>query len=84
MTVMTLTITVDNAYSDGHQSQQTHQVVVELDGSGGLDGLWEHLYEYTGDGHGVDDDHGYCHTVTIVDSPDRPGLVGLSNEWVGA
>jgi len=31
----------------------------------------------------VDGDLGYCHTITIVDSPDRPTLVGETNEWVG-
>ncbi|UQX13395.1 hypothetical protein [Candidatus Mycobacterium methanotrophicum] len=79
---MTLTIKVENAYSDGHESEQVETVQVEP--SEDLEELWEQLEEFTGDGHGIDSDLGYCYVVTVLDSPDRPEMVGLSNEWVGA
>lgn len=82
MTMLTLTIKVENAYSDGHESEQVEAVQVEPFDD--LEELWEQLHDYTGDGHGIGNDLGYCHAVTVVDFPDRPDLVGLSNEWVDA
>lgn len=79
---MTMTIKVENAYSDGHESEQveTIQVLPFED----LEELWEQLHEFTGDGHGIGNNLGYCYTVTILASPDFLELVGKSNEWVGA
>jgi len=76
-----LVIKVENAYSDGHESEQTRTVEVAevLD----EDQLWDELYEYTGDGHGQDrPDLGSCHTVTVVASPHRPDLLGLDHEYI--
>jgi hypothetical protein len=75
-------IKVVSAYSDGHESERTETVQVEQFAD--LDEMWEQLDEFTGDGHGVDSSLGYCYEVTVLESPQRPELVGLSNEWVGA
>lgn len=77
-----LTIRVESAYSDGHISRRTE--TVEVEPFEDLEQLWERLEEFTGDGHGIGNDLGYCYEITIVDAPDRPELVGKSNEWVGA
>jgi len=79
---MTLTVKLENAYSDGHCSESVETVAVEPVDD--VEKLWEQLQEFTGDGHGADDDLGYCYTITVLEAPGRPELVGLSNEWVGA
>lgn len=79
---LTLTIRVENAYSDGHKSKQVE--TVEVEPFEDLEQLWEQLWEFTGDGHGIGNDLGYCHEITIVDASGRPELVGKCNEWVGA
>ncbi|PJE02194.1 MAG: hypothetical protein CK429_35025 [Mycobacterium sp.] len=78
---LNLTIKVENTYSDGHESEQTH--VVTLDRFGGEVDLWDQLFDYTGDGHGAGDgsDLGSLSTVTVLACPEYPELVGLSNEW---
>lgn len=76
---LNLTIKVENAYSDGHESEQTHAVT--LDRFRGEEDLWDHLFEYTGDGHGIGRDLGSLYTVTVLACPEYPELVGLSNEW---
>jgi hypothetical protein len=78
---LTLTIKVENAYSDGHTSKQVKTVEVEPFEE--LEQLWEQLEEFTGDGHGIGSDLGYCFEISIVDAPGLPELVGLGNEWVG-
>lgn len=50
---------------------------------GDLEGLWEQLGVFTGDGHGIGGDLGYCYSVTVVASPWCAELVGKSSEWVG-
>ena len=77
-----LTIRVENAYSDGHESQRVQ--TVEVEPFTDIEELWEQLQEFTGDGHGTDSSLGYCYEVTVLTCPQRPHLVGLSNEWVGA
>ncbi|MEW2484523.1 hypothetical protein AB0876_33530 [Mycobacterium sp. NPDC049093] len=77
-----LTIRVESAYSDGHTSKRVE--TVEVEPFEDLEQLWEQLEEFTGDGHGIGNDLGYCHEITIVDAPARPDLVGKLNEWVGA
>lgn len=79
---MTLTIKVENAYSDGHESSVVETVVVQPFND--IEELWEQLHERTGDGHGIDGDFGYCHTVTILAAAEYPDLIGACNEWVGA
>ncbi|UBV22313.1 hypothetical protein H8Z59_03620 [Mycolicibacterium fortuitum] len=79
---LTLTIRVENAYSDGHTSKRVETVEVERFED--LEQLWEQLEEFTGDGHGIGNDLGYCFEITIVDAPGRCELVGECNEWVGA
>ncbi|QFS94550.1 hypothetical protein FIV07_27645 (plasmid) [Mycobacterium sp. THAF192] len=75
-----LSIKVENAYSDGHGSEQIHDVVLER--FRGEDDLWEQLFTYTGDGHGRGADLGSLYMITVLGCPERPELVGLSNEWV--
>jgi hypothetical protein len=77
--MLNLTIKVENAYSDGHTSEQIHQV--DLGRFRGDEALWDELWEYTGDGHGDSRDLCAIYTVTILESPQFPPLVGLSNEW---
>lgn len=79
---MKLTIKNESAYSDGHESERTETVDVEPFDD--MDELWEQLHDYTGDGHGIDPDLGYCYVITIIESPECPNLVGESNEWSGA
>lgn len=74
-----LTVKMENAYSDGYQSEQTHQV--QFDAVIDAEDLWEQLYEYTGDGHGVGRDLDAIYTASVLACPQRPELVGLSNEW---
>ena len=78
---MTLTLKVENTYSDGHSSNSVETVAVEPVAD--VEKLWEQLEEFTGDGHGVGLDLGYCYTITILEAPGRADLVGLTNEWVG-
>lgn len=73
---------VENAYSDGHESERVETVGVAAFDD--LEELWEQLQEFTGDGHGIGNDLGYCYAVTVVGAPGRPDLVGLSNEWAGS
>lgn len=77
-----LTIRVESAYSDGHTSKQVK--TVEVEPFEDLEQLWEQLEEFTGDGHGVGNDLGYCYEITIVDAPGGSELIGKCNEWVGA
>lgn len=74
-----LKIKVENTYSDGHESEQVEKVQVEPFED--LEALWEQLREYTGDGHGIGRDVDALYTVTVLEAPERPELVGLSNEW---
>lgn len=77
--MLNLTIKVENAYSDGYTSVQTHRV--ELGQFRGEDAMWDELWEYTGDTHGDARNVDAIYTVTILESPKMPPLVGLSNEW---
>ena len=76
---LNLTIKVENTYSDGYESEQTH--AVQLERFRGEEDLWDHLHEHTGDGHGIGRDLDAIYTVTVLDCPEYPELVGLSNEW---
>ncbi|WP_232527001.1 hypothetical protein [Mycobacterium intracellulare] len=48
---VTLSIRVENAYSDGHESERVETVQVAPFGD--LEQLWDQLRAFTGDGHGV-------------------------------
>lgn len=74
-----LRVQVENTYSDGHQSERVQEIQVEPFED--LEELWELLREFTGDGHGIGRDVDALYTVTVLESPNRPELVGLSNEW---
>lgn len=78
---MRLKVKLENAYSDGHESETTEWV--EIPPFADAEEMWEHLQDFTGDGHDTAGDLGYCHTVTVLESPGRADLVGLSNEWAG-
>lgn len=72
-------IRVECAYSDGHESTRTE--MVEVQPFTDLEDLWDQLWDQTGDGHGIGRDAVCLSTVTVLESPARPALVGLSNEW---
>lgn len=76
-----LKVELENAYSDGHESKTTEWV--EIPPFADVEEMWEHLQDFTGDGHGAGEDLGYCYTVTVLEAPGRAELVGLSNEWAG-
>lgn len=83
--MLAMRIRCDNTYSDGRVSQQFHDVEVDFVYAGStddddLEGLWDALYEYTGDGSGVDDKHAY-YEATIVACDTVPALVGLTHDW---
>ncbi|WP_238958412.1 DUF3846 domain-containing protein [Mycobacterium intracellulare] len=79
---MTLTLKLENAYSDGHCSTSVETVAV--DPVDNVEKLWEQLEEFTGDGHGDGGDLGYCYTITVLEAPGHDQFVGLTNEWCGA
>ena len=79
---MTLTLKLENAYSDGHCS--TSVETVEVEPVANVEELWERLQEFTGDGHGIGNDLGYCYTITVLEAPGHDRFVGMTNEWVGA
>jgi hypothetical protein len=80
-----LTVKIENAYSDGHESQS--EVILHApddlgrDREEALDFLSEEAYPHTGDGHGIDNDLGSCYVATII-AADDPNLLNLSVEWI--
>ncbi len=79
MTAHTVTVRIENAYGDGHESERT---VTVLAPTGDLETWWEDtVWPETGDGHGVAG-MGSCYTATVIAAHD-PALVGRSREWVG-
>jgi len=78
----TVTVRVENAYSDGHESQR--EVVVPAPGDD-IELWWEEIvFPHTGDGHGIDSSLGSHYEATIIatNDPDLDQhLVGLSTEW---
>jgi hypothetical protein len=72
-------IKVENAYSDGHESERTIVVqdveFVDLDDDAEAEEMGDYLYEFTGDGHGIGKDVGSYYTVTILEAAD--------SKWVG-
>ncbi|MCT7373279.1 hypothetical protein [Mycolicibacterium llatzerense] len=78
---MKLTIKSESAYSDGHESERIE--TVDIEPFEDIEELWEQLHDYTGDGHGTDSSLGYFYAITVLESPDRPTLVGQREEWCG-
>jgi hypothetical protein len=80
-----VTVRITNDYSDGHASNHT----VALDAPTAvsdeeLDEWFEDVvFPETGDGHGTDEDLGYCYTARIVAADDE-SLIGACFEWVGS
>ena len=73
----TVIVRIENAYSDGHESQT--DVPVRAPG-GDIEEWWQdEVYPHTGDGHGVDGLGSY-YKATIIHA-DEEELVGLSMEW---
>ena len=79
MDPMIMRIKVENAYVDGHESTQFHEVTTNAGMTD--DDLQDLLFEYTGDGHGVNLEALYV--VTIVECGRQPELVGKTFEWQG-
>ena len=76
-------IRIENAYSDGHESTSVEDVpeytgvVTEDD-----ELLHDHLFPYTGDGHGIGRDLDSMTEITILDAV-NPALVGRVLEFGG-
>lgn len=76
---MSVTVKIENAYSDGHESEREVKLVGPRDEP--LDEWFEEVvYEYTGDGRGAGNDLGSCYIATIIEA-DNPALVGQTYEW---
>jgi len=85
-------IKIENAYSDGHESQSIENVGEfsydptdpDYEGCDEREALDLYLSEFTGDGHGADDpDLGWCYTVTVLEAADS-ALVGHVYENCGS
>lgn len=83
-------IKVENSYSDGHESTIEYTVPdMDLpqrdsytDSEVWIEDVWDHLYRYTGDGHGKDSSLGWFYGIDILEAAD-PELVGLHWENSG-
>lgn len=85
---MKVTVKIENAYSDGHESK--HEVVLDAPDDLGAFGemfyprleQWfqDVVWPETGDGHGANNDLGSCFTATIL-AADSPLLLGRGYEW---
>lgn len=76
-------IRVENVYADGHESEREQRVTEYAGDPHDRDALSDHLFEFTGDGHGAAyPSLGCYHTVTILESA-HPVLVGVSMDWDG-
>jgi hypothetical protein len=77
-----ITVKIENAYSDGHES--THEAIVPPPTDhADLEDWWQEVvFPHTGDGHGIVASHeGSCYTATII-ATDDPDLLGQSHEWI--
>jgi hypothetical protein len=83
------TVRIENHYSDGHQSTREVTLAHPREIFPDIDTADEEqvdewfqvvVFQYTGDGHGADNDLGSCYTATIIDTDD-PDLVDRSFEW---
>lgn len=75
---MSTTVKIENAYSDGHESEREVKLATP---TGDLEEWWQTtVYNETGDGHGADNDLGSCYVATVIASDD-PTLIGQSQEW---
>jgi len=78
-----VTVKIENAYEDGHESTSIETVRGLLDGET-LDEWWQEIvWPLTGDGHGIDEDLGTCHIATIT-AAEHPALIGKSYEWTSS
>jgi hypothetical protein len=80
-----VTIEVENAYSDGHESK--HEVVVDAPSSLEPEAVtaWfeDVVWQHTGDGHGEDSSLGSCYRATVKSAGRGcEALVGEWYEWV--
>lgn len=76
----TVTVRIENTYSDGHSS--TEHVTLPAPNEADLDEFWEdEVFEYTGDGHGIDSSLGSYYEATITAGPEH--LVGKTYSWGG-
>jgi len=77
-------IRIENTYADGHESERVTEVDPPASlAASDLEAWWDDVvFDETGDGHGIGS-MGFCYTVTVLEAPALPGLVGQTNEWVG-
>jgi len=77
---MTVTVKIENTYSDGHSSTSEHELDNPED-TNDLEDWWEdYVWELTGDGHGADRDVSSLYEATIIRADDEE-LVGQTREW---
>lgn len=82
---MSLLIKIENDYSDGHSSENTVILNIpepDIKDVNDDDSEWwdEHVFNHTGDGHGVQRGIESYYTATIVGA-DNKELIGASKEW---
>jgi len=83
---MTVTVKIENAYADGHESEREVEVMAphlfRSQDPYHLNEWWEEVvWPKTGDGHGIDAVLGSCYVATII-TADDPNLVGATYEWM--
>jgi len=72
-------VKIENAYSDGHESETVELVSAPPDDPEMLDAWFsDEVYQFTGDGHGIDFDGGSCYTATVLDGK----WAGHTYEWI--
>lgn len=76
---MSVTVKIENVYSDGHESQ--HEVLLPAPTGDVEEWFEDTVFEHTGDGHGATHDVGSCYTATII-AADSPDLLGQTYEWI--
>lgn len=90
MSTGSVTVRIENTYSDGHTSTATVDVEPPDDTTvnADLDDWWsETVFEHTGDGHSADSELGSCYTATVIGVQHQHGnnlawLMGESFEWI--
>lgn len=73
-------VRIENGYEDGHESSEV--VLVPAPQGQDLDEWWdEHVYPFTGDGHGLENPNLNSVAEATIITADDLTLVGLTHEW---
>jgi len=84
----TVTVKIQNYYSDGHESTHEAEVVFNnavysVFSDDDIDEWFQDVvFEHIGDGHGIGNDLGSCLVATVIKAETLPELVGKNNEWI--